>query len=98
MNELLIHRRRVLLITYRRFLAADRAWSDASETARALVRKMPKSVAAIGTPRSRMRALHGQRERALQQLHVARFKLEVARRRCVAQTVQGSQSLHLPAH
>ena len=75
------HRRRVLVTSYQRFLAADRAWTEASDAARVWVGGMPRSVVAIGAPRSRIRALYAQRERALARLQVARQKLEVARLR-----------------
>ena len=81
MDDLLKHRKRVLLSAYRRYLAADRAWVEANDMARAWVRTTPKPVVAIGTPRSRMRSLYDQRERALARLHAARLKLEIARTR-----------------
>lgn len=78
-EDSLWHRRRVLVISYQRFLAADRAWIEASDAAREWVRGMPKSVLAIGAPRSRIRSLYSKRERALTRLQVAKLKLEEAR-------------------
>ncbi|MDU8945815.1 hypothetical protein [Ovoidimarina sediminis] len=78
-EDSLWHRRRVLVISYQRFLAADRAWVEASDAAREWVRGMPKSVLAIGAPRSRIRSLYSKRERALTRLQVAKLKLEEAR-------------------
>ena len=71
----------MLVTSYQRFLAADRAWTEASDAAREWVGGMPRSIVAIGAPRSRIRALYAQRERALARLQVARQKLEVARLR-----------------
>lgn len=81
MDDPIRHRRRVLFVYYERFLEADRAWIEASVAAREWVRDMPRSVAALGAPRSRIRALYTRRERALSRLHVARLKLEGARKR-----------------
>ena len=77
--------RRVLLVTYHRYLDADRAWSLALReiktwfpTARQL------SPSTIGNPGSPIRRLYEQRERALVQMEAARLKLEVARQRVAA--------------
>ena len=85
MNSDLLTRRRALLVTYRRYLAADRAWTLALREMKtwfpAASRPGPS---AIGNPGSPIRRLFEQRERALLQLETARLKLEVAKRRFAA--------------
>lgn len=97
MDDLIKHRRRVLVATYLRFLAADRAWVEATDDARTWVHGTPRSVATLGAPRSRIRRLYAQRDRALTRLQVARLKLEVARRRLAATTARSMRPLLLPA-
>lgn len=81
-------RRRVLMLTYQRYLDADRAWRIALDDLKhwfpANSRPGPS---AIGTPGSRIRRLHDQREHALRQMEVARRKLDVARRRLTARSL-----------
>jgi hypothetical protein len=81
-------RRRVLVKFYRRYLVADRAW--VLET-RAAVTWLPEppagKLALIGNPGSRVRRLYDRREAALERLHVARAKLEAARRRRASRAV-----------
>lgn len=83
MNVNLAAQRRVLLLTYRRFLEADRDWTAAIRDARQWFPASPVSASplAIGSPRSRIRRLYEQREKALHQLGVARIKLQEAKAR-----------------
>lgn len=75
-------RRRVLAITYRRYLTADRAWSEALREVRAwFPRGSGPNRAPIGDPGSPVRRLYERRERALLQLQAARQQLESAKRR-----------------
>jgi hypothetical protein len=77
-------RRRVLLLTYQRYLAADRTWNIALRDLNAwfpLAGKRGLSV--LGNPGSPIRRIHDQRDRAMRQLEAARKKLEVAKRRMV---------------
>lgn len=82
MNSDLATRRRVLLLTYQRYLAVDRAWNTAlreMNTWFPLANKMGLST--MGNPGSRIRGIHDRRDRALRQLQAARLKLEVAKQR-----------------
>jgi hypothetical protein len=75
-------RRRLLVLSYRRYLDADRAWALAEREARAwLPAKTPPPVALVGNPGSRVRRLYETRERALARLLLAREKLEQGRLR-----------------
>lgn len=82
MHSDLATRRRVLLLTYHRYIAAEQAWVDAQ---RELKTWFPPTaqprLSRIGNPGSVIRRLYDQRERAILQLQVARAKLEVARQR-----------------
>ncbi|APZ52862.1 hypothetical protein [Salipiger abyssi] len=75
-------RRRLLRLTYRRYLEADRAWTLALGE---MTRWFPASArpyrASMGNPGSRIRQLYENRARAILQLQAARDKLEVAKRR-----------------
>ena len=80
MDERLATRRRVLVLTYQRYLAVDRAWSEArNEARRWCPGLLSDRVLAIGAPRSRMRRLAEERDRALMQLEAARVKFFSAR-------------------
>lgn len=82
MDKELLVRRRVLHLTYRRYLEADLAWARARREARSWfppAARPPRG--AIGDPESRMRRLHDRRADALQRMQVAMLKLQVARRR-----------------
>lgn len=80
-NELSV-RRRAVVITYRRFLDADRAWN---ERCREMMSWFPPShrpqPAAMGNPGSPVRKAYEQRARTIAQLEVAVLKLKVAKRR-----------------
>ena len=92
-------RRRALLLAYRRYFEADRAFVVAAREARAWfpIGEAPPRWT-IGQPGSRLRALHDRRERALQRLQVARQKLEHARLRLAARRATPIQvRLRLPA-
>lgn len=73
-------RRRVLILTFRRYEEADHDWAVAARTARTW---FPVSDApprrTIGDPGSRLRRLYERRERALQQLQIIREELDEAR-------------------
>ena len=75
-------RRRVLLLTYQRYLKADRAWNIAQRDVRTWFPKASRrGMATIGNPGSIVRRLYDQRERARLQLDIAHLKLEAARQR-----------------
>ena len=82
MHSDLATRRRVLFLIYQRYIAAERAWTDAQREIKAWYPTNTETrVAIIGNPGSAIRRLYEQRERAILQLEVARGKLEVARQR-----------------
>ena len=82
MHADLLTRRRVLLLTYQRYLEADRAWKAALRDVNTWFPPTRRpGPAMIGNPGSRVRRLYEQRERALLQLDTARLKLETARKR-----------------
>jgi hypothetical protein len=82
MHPYLATRRRILQVTYRRYLEAERAWNVATYEMKAWFPKSSESSCLmIGSPGSPIRRLYQQRERAVLQLEVARLKLEVARQR-----------------
>ena len=82
MHADLATRRRVLQLTYHRYLAADRSLEMALREMRAwFPDQVQPSIAIIGNPGSTIRRLVDQRERTVAQLEVARQKLEVARQR-----------------
>ena len=82
MHKDLLTRRRILLVTYRRYLKADRAWDMALRDVKTWLpsRTQPTSLI-LGNPGSKVRKTYEQRERALMQLEAARLKLETARKR-----------------
>lgn len=82
MHADLTTRRRVLLLTYQRYTAAERAWTMAQQEMKAwFPTTSHHSSSRIGNPGSAIRRLYDQRERAVLQLEVARLKLEVAKQR-----------------
>ena len=82
MHSDLATRRRVLLLTYHRYIAAEQAWVDAQRELKNWFPSTGQPISArIGNPGSVMRRLYDQRERAILQLQVARTKLEVAKQR-----------------
>ena len=73
-------RRRALVILYRRYLKAERAFRLAQEDAWAwFPRQHGRAIELIGNPGSRLRALYEQRQRAMGQLTAAHRKLDAAR-------------------
>ena len=85
MHSDLALRRRVLLVTYQRYLDADRAWSAAlSEVKTWFPSSSQPGPSAIGNPGSMVRRLYEQREHALAQLEAARQRLETAKQRLAA--------------
>ena len=82
MHTDLATRRRVLQLTYQRFLDADRVWSMALRDVKTWFPSANQpNPFTIGNPGSRIRRLYEKRERAMLQLHAARLKLRVARKR-----------------
>lgn len=78
-------RRRVLLVTYRRYLEAERALTIARRDMKAWFPANSRPLeTAIGQPGSRIRGIYDRRERAMLQLATAKAKLEEARRRLAA--------------
>lgn len=75
-------RRRLLRVTYWRYIEADRAWTVALGE---MKRWFPASArpyrASMGNPGSRIRQLYEDRARAILQLQAAREKLDVAKQR-----------------
>ncbi len=86
MHADLLTRRRVLMLTYRRYLEANRAWNIAFAEVKGWFpltsRPGPRP---IGNPGSPLRRLYERREQALLQMKVARRKLDSARQRLTAQ-------------
>ena len=93
-------RRRVLTKTYRSYLAADRAWIDASREVQTWVPRQSRlTMSAIGNPGSRIRAIYDGRDRALRQLMVARLKLESAKQRVLLRnSARNPQQVLLALH
>ena len=72
-------------MAYRRYLTAERAWTEALREARSwFPRESRPGRTTIGTPGSRLRRSYEQRQRAILLLEAARQKLEVARLRLSA--------------
>lgn len=95
MQSELATRRRVLLVIYQRYLNADRDWNRAlSEATTWFPPSNPPYRWSIGDPGSPVRQRYEARERAIQQLEVARFKLEEARQRA-AKRQQGAEAPRL---
>jgi len=82
MHSDLATRRRALLITYQRYLEADRAWEVAiSDMQNWFPKRKKPSPLTIGNPGSPIRRLYERRELALMQLEAARQKFETAKQR-----------------
>ncbi len=73
--------RRLLVLSYRRYIDADREWVIATRRARSWFPASDATRRAIGHPGSLLRRLYERRERALQQLQIARQEMEKARLR-----------------
>jgi hypothetical protein len=85
----LVTSRRVLLKTYQRYLDADRDWEIAQHEVDAWFPTENRTrTFSMGNPGSTVRRKYACRERALQQLQVARLKLETARKRLVARGLE----------
>ena len=85
MHADLVTTRRVLMVTWQRYLDADQAWNMALRDMNlwfpAASRPVPSR---IGDPGSPIRRLYERRERALLQLEAMRLKLDAAKRRSAA--------------
>jgi hypothetical protein len=87
MTQDLEPRRRALAVFYHRYLAADRAFRLARREALSWFPSGSRpAVTPIGNPGSPIRRLHDRRDRALQQLIVARTILDEARRQSAPRT------------
>lgn len=85
MHADLLTRRRVLMLTYRRYVDADRAWNIALDDVKRWFPLNSRPARwVIGDPGSPIRRLYERREQALLQLEAARRKLDAARRRLTA--------------
>lgn len=92
MHPYLATRRRVLQITYQRYLEAERTWNEATIEMKAwFPTAIEPSCLMIGSPGSPIRRLYQQRERAVLQLEVARLKLEVARQRLAERHLKSNE-------
>jgi hypothetical protein len=81
--------RRVLLVVYRRYLRADRAWRLAQREARSWFPPDSRpAVPPIGDSGSRLRRLHDRRDKALMQLMTAYRTLYEMRRQNAALRVR----------
>jgi hypothetical protein len=90
----LASRRRALLIVYKRYLQAERAWYLAQAEALSWFPRPPgRTVTQIGNPGSRLRRLHDRRDRAMEQLALAQQRFDDAKRRATRRI----QILALPA-
>jgi hypothetical protein len=82
MHSSLAVTKKIYIASYTRYLMADRAWISALDAASQLV---PNVVGhgywRLGSPRSRIRRLYLERDRALRRLMLARAKLEAAKAR-----------------
>lgn len=77
-------RRHVLTLMYRRYLEVDLEWSMTLREAQTwFPPQAPLPRTSIGETGSRVRRAYERRDRALQQLHVAKLQLEVARQRAM---------------
>jgi hypothetical protein len=75
-------RRRVLLVTYERYLKADRDWDTELREVRTLFPSSSQPrLLIIGDRGSRIRKIHDERQRALMQLQAAHLKFETAKQR-----------------
>ena len=88
-------RRRVLVVMYRRYLDADRAWRVAQSEARSWFPLDARPAGSLmGNPGSPLRRLYERRDRALSQFMVVCGEIEQARRRAARQV----HILALPLH
>ncbi len=91
MQPELATRRRVLVITYERYIEADREWTEAiCEVQRWFPADGRPYVEAMGEPGSRMRHIYETRMRALRQFEAAREKFHTARRRLAARAIRAA--------
>lgn len=75
-------RRRLYVLSYKRYLAADKDWTAALNAASEIVPNVVgRGYWRLGTSKSRLRRLYLERDRSLQRLMVARLKLNVAKAR-----------------
>ena len=82
MNARLASRRKLYITCYSRYLEADRAWSDALRLASELVSDaVGHGYWRLGAPRSRLRRLYLERDRALQRMMAAHLELEAEKHR-----------------
>ena len=98
MHTDIVPRRRLLLLTYQRYMAADRAWNVALREMKTWFPAASQPVrSTIGNPGSPIRRLYKNRERAMLQLETARLKLEVAKQRLAArqQKTQATRMLYI---
>jgi hypothetical protein len=85
MNARLATRRKLYIACYSRYLDADRAWSDALRAASELVSDVVgHGYWRLGAPRSRLRRLYVERDRALQRMMAAHLELESEKHRLLA--------------
>ncbi|KPQ05710.1 MAG: hypothetical protein HLUCCA12_13870 [Rhodobacteraceae bacterium HLUCCA12] len=90
---------RLLIITYRRYLEADRALASRLDALRAVFppdRKPHRGT--IGAPDSPIRRLCENRDRALLRLHAARAEFEAARARIAQRHARPTNVLFLRVH
>ncbi|MGR3713545.1 MAG: hypothetical protein ACU0A6_10550 [Shimia sp.] len=86
MHPDLATRRRLFVQASQSYTHADLAWRQSLARARKLVPStISRKVAPLGAPGSRMRKLYDDRDKALERLHVARLKLDLARARISSQ-------------
>lgn len=77
--------RRLLAMTYRRYIEAELGWIRARRAARAWFPEGSRPYRwTMGSPRSRLRQIHERRQRAILQLGVARQKFRRAKARMEA--------------
>lgn len=97
MDSDLAVRRRALGIVYRRYVEADRQWTEA---VRGVMSWFPSSErlhpVALGNPGSPVRRLYDRRERAIAQLEVAVLKLKVAKARLATRRPTAGRVRALP--
>ncbi|WP_108258156.1 hypothetical protein [Mangrovicoccus ximenensis] len=89
MQPELATRRRVLVVTYERYIEADREWTEAlGEVQRWFPAGERPNAEAMGEPGSRMRQIYESRMHALLQFEAAREKFHTARRRLAARSIR----------
>ncbi len=88
MRQELLARRRALIVIYNRYVEADASWRRARHLARACFPEASKPYRwTIGNPRSPVRHLFEQRQKALEQLSAARTKFFAAKKRAAQHNV-----------